>query len=152
MSVFRLIVIYLGRLLLSGIFLVSALQEMLDWHSTEQYFLMSMTRWMNTFQPGEAMASALSEIFPWMPWFLLIAIVFKLVGSMLLILGCSVRLGATLLILFLIPTTLIVHCFWSLPVQDQPLEMVMFMKNISILGGLLVVLAFGKGNFASKSA
>ena len=150
MNVVQLCTMYVGRFLLSGIFLISAVHEMLDWGSTEQYFLMSINRWMNTFQSNEFMAPILLSISPWMPWFLLLAIVFKLVGSFLLILGCSVRLGATLLLLFLIPTTLIVHCFWSLPVQDKPIEMVMFMKNISILGGLLVVLAVGKGKSVFK--
>ncbi len=141
---------YLGRIFLSGIFLLSAIQEMLDWSSTEQYFLMSMTRWMNGFQAGDFLSSVLSNIFPWMPWGLLLAIVFKIVGAVLLVLGCSVRLGATLLILFLIPTTWIVHGFWMLPPADRALEMVMFVKNMSILGGLLIVLSVGKGCSVSK--
>ncbi len=152
MNIFQIFAMYLGRLLLSGIFLISAIQEMLDWASTEQYFLMSMTRWMNNFHSNEFMSALLSNIFPWMPWLLLIAVVFKLVGSVLLILGLNVRLGALFLILFLVPTTLVVHSFWSLPVQESPLEMVLFMKNISILGGLLVVLAVGSGKAVSKSA
>jgi uncharacterized membrane protein YphA (DoxX/SURF4 family) len=124
---------------------------MLDWSSTEQYFLMSMTRWMNGFQAGDFLASFLANIFPWMPWMLLVAIVLKIVGSVLLVLGCSVRLGAILLILFLVPTTWIVHGFWMLPPSDRALEMVMFVKNMSILGGLLVVLSVGKGSSFSKS-
>ncbi len=151
MNIFQMFSMYLGRLLLSSIFLVSAVQEMLDWASTEQYFLMSMTRWMNSFQGNEVMSSFLSSIFPWMPWLLLAAIVFKLIGSILIILGLNVRLGAVLLILFLIPTTLIVHGFWSLPIEEKSINMVLFMKNMSILGGLLVVLAMGKGKAVSKS-
>jgi putative oxidoreductase len=152
MGILQTLTVYLGRILLSGIFLISALQEMLDWKSTEQYFLQSATRWMNSFQADEKMASFLADIFPLFPWFLLAAVVFKIVGSLLLILGCSVRLGATLLILFLIPATVVVHCFWALPPQEQSLELVMFMKNVSILGGLFVVLAFGRGKAASKSS
>jgi uncharacterized membrane protein YphA (DoxX/SURF4 family) len=151
MNIFQMFGMYLGRLLLSAIFLISAIQEMLDWASTEQYFLMSMTRWMNSFHANEFMSTLLSNIFPWMPWLLLLAVVFKLVGSVLLVLGLNVRLGALLLILFLVPTTLIVHGFWNLPVQERPLEMVLFMKNISILGGLLVALAVGSGKAPSKS-
>ena len=146
-----MLVLYLGRICLSSIFLISAVQEMLDWSSTEQYFLTSMTHWMNSFQPGEGFAVFLSNLFPWLPWILLIAVVLKLVGSVLLILGCSVRLAATLLILFLVPTTIIVHGFWHVSPQDRALETVMFMKNLSIFGGLLVVLVFGKGSAAAKA-
>lgn len=151
MNIFQICAMWIGRLLLSGIFLISAIQEMLDWGTTEQYFLMSMTRWMNGFQSNEFMSTFLSAAFPWMPWLLLVGIIFKLVGCFLLILGFNVRLGATLLILFLVPTTLIVHGFWDLPDQSKPLEMVMFVKNLSILGGLLVLLAIGNGKSASKS-
>ncbi len=124
---------------------------MLDWAGTEKYFLISVNRWMDTFQGSEAFSSFITALLPWMPWFLLVGIVFKLVGAFLLILGCHVRLGASLLILFLVPMTWIVHGFWDLPEQSKPIEMVMFMKNLSILGGLLVVLAFGKGKSFLKS-
>lgn len=151
MNVFQIFGLYLGRFFLSSIFLISSINEMLDWSTTEQYFQMSMTRWTNTLHDTQWMASFLSIITPWLPWLLLLAIIFKLVGSFLLIIGCNVRLGACLLILFLVPATLIVHCFWSLPAQESPIEMVMFMKNISILGGLLVVLVMGSGKSASKT-
>lgn len=142
---------FLGRIFLSGIFLLSAVQEMFNWSSTEQYFLMSVTRWMNGLQAGNFLSSIFSRLFPWMHWILLVAIIFKIVGALLLILGCKVRLGATLLIIFLIPATWIVHGFWMLPPADQALEMVMFMKNISILGGLLIILSIGKGTACSES-
>ncbi len=150
MNVIQICTMYIGRFFLASIFLISAVHEMLEWGATEQYFLMSVTRWMNAFQNGEYIGVFASQIFPILPWFLLVSIVFKLVGSVLLILGCSVRLGAVLLLLFLIPATLVVHCFWALPVQDKAIETVMFMKNVSILGGLLVVLSVGKGKAISK--
>lgn len=152
MNIIQVCAMYIARFLLSSIFLISAVHEMADWGTTEQYFLMVTTRWMNTLQADAFMGSFLGEMMPWLPWVLLLAIIFKLVGSFLLILGCSVRLGATLLILFLIPATLIVHGFWNLPLQERAIEMVMFMKNVSILGGLLLVLAVGKGTSSSKSA
>lgn len=152
MNIFQVFAIYLGRFFLSSIFLISAIQEMLDWASTEQYFLMSINRWAGTFQGNEVISGFITSLFPWLPWFLLAAVVFKIVGSFLMILGFNVRLGATLLILFIVPATLIVHCFWSLPPQESALEAIMFMKNVSILGGLLVVLAFGRGKSVSKGA
>jgi putative oxidoreductase len=151
MRILQVFVIYLGRFFLSSIFLISSINEMLDWGETEKFVQMSMVRWVDTFQASDGVFMFLSALLPWLPWFLLLGIVFKLVGSFLLIIGCNVRLGATLLIAFLVPVTWIVHGFWHIPEQNQPIEMVMFLKNISILGGLLVVLAFGKGNASSRS-
>ena len=43
------------------------------------------------------------------------------------------------LILFLIPATLIAHSFWSAPSSIYHIQLVNFFKNLSIVGGLLLV-------------
>ncbi|VXD22258.1 DoxX family protein [Planktothrix paucivesiculata] len=67
-------------------------------------------------------------------------IVFQILGGLSLVLGYKTRLGAWLLILFLIPTTVIFHNFW-----DVPAEKIDFLKNLSIMGGLLMITYFGAG-------
>lgn len=67
-------------------------------------------------------------------------IVFQILGGLSLVLGYKTRLGAWLLILFLIPTTIIFHNFW-----DVPAEKIDFLKNLSIMGGLLMITYFGAG-------
>lgn len=67
-------------------------------------------------------------------------IVFQILGGLSLVLGYKTRLGAWLLILFLIPTTVIFHNFW-----DVPAEKIAFLKNLSIMGGLLMITYFGAG-------
>jgi putative oxidoreductase len=67
-------------------------------------------------------------------------IVFQLLGALSLILGYKVNLGATLLILFLIPATLIFHNFLA-----DPAELGSFLKNLGLIGGLLMVIYTGAG-------
>ncbi|MEW6496311.1 MAG: DoxX family protein [Cyanobacteriota bacterium] len=67
-------------------------------------------------------------------------IVFQLVGAISLVLGYKVRWGAILLIVFLIPTTLVFHNFWS-----DPKETIAFLKNLGLIGGLLMVYYAGAG-------
>ena len=75
------------------------------------------------------------------PSILLIAtIVFQLLGGLSLLLGYQVRLGSILLILFLIPASLVFHN----PFID-PSEINSFLKNIGLIGGLLMVIAAGAG-------
>jgi putative oxidoreductase len=83
---------------------------------------------------------------PYTNFFLVGAIFFELVGSATVILGYFARFGALLLLIFLIPTTLIFHSNFS----DQ-VQMIMFMKNVSMLGGCLIVLASGAGRFSLDS-
>ncbi|MEO0408750.1 MAG: FAD-dependent oxidoreductase, partial [Cyanobacteria bacterium P01_A01_bin.135] len=63
-----------------------------------------------------------------------------LLGSLSLILGFKARWGAILLILFLLPTTFIFHPFWS-----DSSETIAFLKNLSLVGALLFVFAYGAG-------
>lgn len=67
-------------------------------------------------------------------------VIFLLVGSIFLILGYKVRIGATLLIVFLIPTTLIFHNFLA-----DPGELISFLKNLGLIGGLLLLIYTGPG-------
>jgi putative oxidoreductase len=80
---------------------------------------------------------------PFTSFFLFGAIIFELVGSITVILGYLTRFGALLLIIFLIPTTLIFHTNFS----DQ-IQIIMFMKNVSMFGGCLILLGMGPGRFS----
>ncbi|MCP9835723.1 MULTISPECIES: DoxX family protein [unclassified Cyanobium] len=71
---------------------------------------------------------------PLAPVLLGAAVVLMAVGSVLVISGVRVRLGAILLLLFLVPTTLLFHN----DVAD-PQERGALLKNLSIMGGLLLV-------------
>ena len=72
--------------------------------------------------------------------------ILAMVGGLSVALGYRAKLGACLLVVFLIPVTLAMHRFWGVhdPGMAQ-LQMAMFMKNVSILGGALLVAYFGAG-------
>jgi len=69
-----------------------------------------------------------------------------LAGGFSILLGYKVKIGSILLIIFLIPTTIIMHNFWAVkdPMQSQ-IQMIMFFKNIAMLGGAFIFLYFGSG-------
>jgi putative oxidoreductase len=69
-----------------------------------------------------------------------------LVGGLSIALGYKARFGALLLVVFLIPVTVAMHGFWAVtdPMMRQ-LQLGMFLKNVSMLGGALVIAYFGSG-------
>ncbi|MDM7951809.1 MAG: DoxX family protein [Cyanobium sp. CZS 25K] len=71
---------------------------------------------------------------PLAPLLLAAAVALMAVGSVLVISGVRARLGAILLLLFLVPTTLLFHNDVS-----DPQERIALLKNLSIMGGLLLV-------------
>lgn len=72
--------------------------------------------------------------------------VIALAGGLSVLLGYRTRIGALLLVLFLVPVTLALHNFWAFdePAQAQ-LQQAMFLKNLSMLGGALLISYFGAG-------
>jgi putative oxidoreductase len=75
--------------------------------------------------------------------------VLALLGGLSVLLGYHARVGAALLLVFLLPVTLVMHDFWSVadPMAAQ-LQQVMFMKNLAIMGGALLIVYFGSGPFS----
>jgi putative oxidoreductase len=71
--------------------------------------------------------------------------VMAFVGALSILVGYRARIGAWLIALFLIGVTPM-HKFWGIadPMMQQ-MQMVMFMKNLSMLGGALLVTQFGSG-------
>jgi putative oxidoreductase len=114
----------IGRIFFSLIFLVSA---------------------FNHFS-GKTIAYAASHNVPLASLLVPLSGILAIVGSVSIILGYKARLGAWLIVLFLVPVTLLMHNFWAVtdPMMKQ-MQMAMFMKNISMLGGALLITWFGSG-------
>jgi putative oxidoreductase len=75
--------------------------------------------------------------------------VVAIAGGLSILLGYRAKLGAWLIALFLIPVTLMMHKFWTVsdPMMAQ-IQMILFMKNVCLLGGALLVSQFGAGPFS----
>jgi len=115
--------ILIGRILLVLIFLNSGIGKVGNFEGTVQY----MAKYG----------------MPFTTFFALGAIFLELVGSITILLGYFTRFGALLLIIFLIPTTLIFHTNFG-----DRIQMIMFMKNVSMFGGCLILLSAGAGQFS----
>ena len=70
--------------------------------------------------------------------------VLALAGGLSILLGYRAKIGAWLLVLFLVPVTLMMPNFWAArdPMMAQ-MQMVMFLKNATMLGGALLISQFG---------
>jgi putative oxidoreductase len=74
-----------------------------------------------------------------------VAAAIEIIGALFLMSGFRARLAAFVLFLYLIPTTLIFHNFWAVQGVEHQMQMVNFMKNLAIMGGLLMVASKGPG-------
>jgi len=142
MIFFKKLSLFTGRFFLSIIFLISALRKIFSWQDVENSFVNQIVEWAS-YVRSNSLKDFLSEALSWAPVFLLIAMFLELLGSILFLLGIKPRLGALFLIIFLFPATIIMHPFWFFDGVQKEIEFVMFIKNLSILGGLLIALAQG---------
>ncbi len=78
------------------------------------------------------------------------AIIMLILGGTLLLIGYRSGLGAILILLYWVPVTFVVHSFWNDPPELQRMESVLFMKNLAIIGGLLMVWVNGSGRFSVR--
>jgi uncharacterized membrane protein YphA (DoxX/SURF4 family) len=67
--------------------------------------------------------------------------VLMLVGGLMVLLGIYADLGALLLVIFLVPTAILMHAFWKEtdPATKQ-MEMIHFQKDIALAGAALVIM------------
>jgi putative oxidoreductase len=112
-----------ARFLIAFIFLMNGLGKVLNPSGTQQYMA----------QYGMPLVFLL----------LIGAIGVELLGGLSVLTGYKAKWGAFILFLFLIPTTLIFHTEFS----DQT-QVIMFMKNLAIMGGLLLLVSYGAGKIS----
>lgn len=116
----------IARILLSSLFLWSGFNKILHPADTQAYM------------------AAYGMPFTWL--FLPAAIALEISAGLSLLLGFYARLGAAALAIFTFIATFIFHSNFA-----NPIEQIMFMKNLSIIGGLLMVIQYGSGNIAWRS-
>ena len=117
-----------ARLLLSFMFILSGLQKITGYAGTQQYM--------------EAMG---------VPGALLpLAILTEIAGGIALLLGWQARIAAVLLAGFSVISGLLFHFLPSLGMEGMAAqgEMISFMKNLTIAGGMLMVVAAGPGKWS----
>lgn len=76
------------------------------------------------------------------------AIIVELGGGLMLVLGWKARYAATAMLVFTALAALVFHDFWAAPPDQVQNQMIHFMKNISMMGGLLFVVIHGSGNLS----
>lgn len=87
----------------------------------------------------------------WNQDLLLVTIIFILLfGAILVLIGYYASFGGILLMLYWLPFTLIVYSFWDDPQEYQRLHALYFMRNLAMIGGLLLLMANGAGKYSIK--
>ena len=80
------------------------------------------------------------------------AALLELIAGAMLAFGWKARWAAIALALFTLVSMFIFHAYWSVPADQVQNQQIHFMKNLAIIGGLLVVFARGSGRYGLERA
>jgi putative oxidoreductase len=125
MGPIKALISFLGRALLSGIFLAASAHHIQDFHGIT--------------------AQMVAKNVPQAQYVHYAAVACLILGGVSVLLGFMGRIGAFLLAGFVCGATFYMHNFWALEGEAMKAEMAHFMTNAAILGGLLFILANGAG-------
>ncbi|HXW54995.1 MAG TPA: DoxX family protein [Candidatus Cybelea sp.] len=117
-----------GRVLMAVIFLISGLFKIAGY--------------------GQIVAYAAAKGLPLAGVAIACAAAVEILGGLAVLVGFRVRIAAWVLFLYLIPTTFVFHRFWAVEGAVRQDNMVHFLKNLAIMGGLLVLAAYGGGAYS----
>ncbi len=114
----------MARLMISSVFIMSGVSKIFNFAGTKQYMIAYGMKMFTSF-------------------FLVAAIFLELAGSLSLLLGYKTKWGSIALLIFLLPATIIFHTDFS-----QQLQVIMFTKNLTTIGGILLLLYYGPGTLS----
>jgi putative oxidoreductase len=118
----------IGRLLLALMFLLAGLSKLGGLEGTAGYIA----------SKGLPMAQLLA----------IATVALEVGAAVMLIVGWQARWAALALAAFTLLATVLFHNYWAMPADQQMMQQLMFMKNLAITGGLLVLFAFGPGSLS----
>ncbi|WP_449432251.1 DoxX family protein [Pseudomonas putida] len=124
----RDVIILVARILLMVLFVVSGWAKLTGFEGTVGY----MT---SLGAPAPMLAAA-------------VAVIMEFFVAIVLILGFYTRPLAFVFALFVLGTALLGHPFWSMVDPERSANMTQFLKNMSIVGGLLLLAVSGPGRYS----
>lgn len=140
MRIIRICSDLIARFFISLVFLSGAVNTILHWQETEGSLLNILGDWQANLGFFESLQDFFSFATGYVPVLLIVATLLQLFGSLSILVGVKEKLGASMLILFLIPVTIIMHQFWFVEGVMREVQMIHFLKNLAILGGLIMIL------------
>lgn len=98
--------------------------------------------------PAAQVAHMLEAGVPWPELMFTLAAACETTAGLCFILGLHVRLVSLLLVAFTVFVSILLHAFWTLAGEERTVQMIMFLKNIALSGGLLAFAGFGPGKMS----
>ncbi len=120
-----------ARSMLAATFIISAIRHIIHWSA--------------------ALDEMAGDGMPRSSFLLLGSVAFRLLGGLSVLVGIRAKLGAAMLVAFIVPAAFLAHDFWAMPAARQTHETIEFLNNMAIAAGALLVALNGAGPWSVDS-
>lgn len=120
--------VFIGRILFSIIFIMAGLQKLTNFQETVN--------------------GIVSLGLPYPEILVILAIIFELLGGLMILLGWHAKIGGLLILIFTLIVSFAIHHFWTYPEHLMPMQFQQFFKNMAIIGCCLYIISFGAGAYS----
>jgi putative oxidoreductase len=138
-----------GRILFVLVFIVSGAQKLMDLDKTAQSIEQKVT--LPAALSGVTAKITASTGLSTPKLLAIVSGAVEVIGGLLIVFGIGTRLAALVLIVFVGVVTFYFHDFWNMAEPDRTANVVQVLKNLSMIGGLLVLFAFGSRPLVSRA-
>ncbi|KPK33388.1 MAG: hypothetical protein AMS24_01140 [Chlamydiae bacterium SM23_39] len=135
--------LFFGRISLALVFIMLSINRILNWEESERILLAAFGDWLSFFN-NAFMQRTISFFMEWVGAFLLLIIFFESISGIFLFFGKKIRLAAFILSITLFFTNFIYNPFWMMNNDKWENHMIVFLRNIAVLGGLFYIFVYGK--------
>lgn len=129
--------IFFGRVSIGLVFILLSLNKILFFKQSEIFLIRKLEDWQSFTNSSTFFHYFFSLFLNWAPALLLFMIFIELFGGLFLFFGKKKKMAAVFLMAFLIFSSILYHPFWYVDTESQ---MIFFLKNVAIFGGLLYIL------------
>ena len=133
----------IGRVFLSAIFLLFAISSLINWDIAYTDLDTALVNWQMYSANSASIGSFVDTLLEYVGVILGVGLFLELVGALLVFFGYRAKVGASFLAIYLFFSTLLFFPFWFYEGEQLSLNLVAFLKNVSIMGGIFLLLGRG---------
>ena len=138
----------IGRACLATIFILFGISSIMNWDIAYTDLDTALVNWQMYQGNAQSVGSALDNLTGYVDIILGVGLFLEIAGGLLVFFGYKTKLGATFLAIFMIVNTLLFFPFWFYEGEQMNISLVLFLKNLSIFGGIILLFA-GRGSRSS---
>lgn len=141
---FRTTILFLGRVCISLIFIATAFQKMLDWQGAELQFTTALHNLAGISGQKKWIKQGLDIVLAKPSFYFLIQTIIEFLGGVCIFLGLFVRFAAFILAWIVLGAIFLFYPFWLAQSVERASQMTLFLQQLSILGGLLLLMGYNR--------